>query len=84
MTTKVFEITSKLNSTISSNPISAAIVESAGSSSTMSPILSSPPSNGTSFLDYTPLFLQTTSAQALAGAFVWAALIITCHQVNQF
>lgn len=28
-----------------------------------------------------PIFLQTTTAQAVAGVFVWAALIITCHQV---
>ena len=27
------------------------------------------------------IFLQTTSAQAISGAFVWAALFITCHQV---
>ncbi|MCL4124388.1 UNVERIFIED_CONTAM: hypothetical protein GTU68_063202, partial [Idotea baltica] len=29
------------------------------------------------------IFLQTTSAQAIAGAFVWAALFITCHQIYQ-
>ncbi|XP_037803319.1 transmembrane protein 184B-like [Penaeus monodon] len=29
------------------------------------------------------LFLQTTAAQAIAGAFVWAALLITCHQIYQ-
>lgn len=28
------------------------------------------------------LFLQTTAAQTIAGAFVWAALLITCHQVG--
>lgn len=28
------------------------------------------------------IFLQSTAAQALAGAFVWAALFITCHQVS--
>lgn len=27
-------------------------------------------------------FVQTTAAQAIAGAFVWAALLITCHQVS--
>ncbi|KAB7497950.1 Transmembrane protein [Armadillidium nasatum] len=30
-----------------------------------------------------PIFLQTTTAQAVAGVFVWAALIITCHQIYQ-
>ncbi|XP_022666749.1 transmembrane protein 184B-like isoform X1 [Varroa jacobsoni] len=30
-----------------------------------------------------PTFLQTTGAQAISGAFVWAALIITCHQIYQ-
>lgn len=30
-----------------------------------------------------PTFLQTTGAQALSGAFVWTALIITCHQIYQ-
>ncbi|XP_071521271.1 transmembrane protein 184B isoform X2 [Panulirus ornatus] len=29
------------------------------------------------------LFLQTTAAQTIAGAFVWAALLITCHQIYQ-
>lgn len=28
-----------------------------------------------------PIFLQTTAAQAISGAFVWAALVITCHQI---
>lgn len=40
-------------------------------------------SNGTSFLERAPIFLQTASAQTLAGIFVWAALIITCHQIYQ-
>lgn len=30
-----------------------------------------------------PIFLQTTAAQAISGAFVWAALVITCHQIYQ-
>ncbi|KAL3238767.1 hypothetical protein MRX96_021800 [Rhipicephalus microplus] len=33
--------------------------------------------------DLPPTFLQTTGAQALSGAFVWTALIITCHQIYQ-
>ena len=36
-----------------------------------------------SILDQAPLFLQTGSAQALAGVFVWAALLITGHQIYQ-
>ncbi|CAN8002532.1 unnamed protein product [Ixodes hexagonus] len=33
--------------------------------------------------DLPPTFLQTTGAQAISGAFVWTALIITCHQIYQ-
>lgn len=36
-----------------------------------------------SILEKAPIFLQTGSAQTLAGAFVWAALVITCHQIYQ-
>lgn len=28
------------------------------------------------------IFLQTTLAKGVAGAFVWAALFLTCQQVN--
>ncbi|XP_039621126.1 transmembrane protein 184B-like isoform X2 [Polypterus senegalus] len=28
-----------------------------------------------------PIFLMTTSAQAISGFFVWTALLITCHQI---
>lgn len=34
-----------------------------------------------------PIFLQTRAAQGIAGAFVWAALFLTCQQVfcdNEF
>uniref|UniRef100_A0A2R5L8T1 Putative seven transmembrane receptor n=2 Tax=Ornithodoros turicata TaxID=34597 RepID=A0A2R5L8T1_9ACAR len=41
-------------------------------------------SNATQLLEQLPpTFLQTTGAQAISGAFVWAALIITCHQIYQ-
>lgn len=29
------------------------------------------------------MFLQTPAAQGIAGIFVWAALFITCQQVNE-
>jgi hypothetical protein len=29
----------------------------------------------------TPIFLETKAAQGIAGAFVWIALFMTCHQV---
>jgi hypothetical protein len=29
----------------------------------------------------TPMFLETKAAQGIAGAFVWIALFLTCHQV---
>lgn len=32
----------------------------------------------------TIFFLQTSAAQAIGGAFVWAALLITCHQIYQY
>lgn len=28
-----------------------------------------------------PMFLMTTTTQAISGFFVWTALLITCHQV---
>lgn len=28
-----------------------------------------------------PMFLMTTTAQAISGFFVWTALLITCHQI---
>lgn len=40
------------------------------------------PSNHT-ILDYAPIFLQTPFAQALAGLFVWAALLLSCQQIYQ-
>uniref|UniRef100_T1J1S8 Transmembrane protein 184B n=1 Tax=Strigamia maritima TaxID=126957 RepID=T1J1S8_STRMM len=32
----------------------------------------------------TVYFLQTSAAQGIAGAFVWAALLITCYQIYQY
>lgn len=31
-----------------------------------------------------PMFLQTRTAQVIAGIFVWAALFITCQQVRLY
>lgn len=39
-------------------------------------------SNGTEVVGDDQLFLNTATAQALSGIFVWSALIITCHQVG--
>lgn len=36
--------------------------------------------NGSEIEDW--LFLNTVTAQALSGIFVWSALLITCHQVS--
>lgn len=30
----------------------------------------------------TPIFLQTTAAQVIAGLFVWTAVFVTCQQVE--
>uniref|UniRef100_A0A8C2HCS3 Transmembrane protein 184A-like n=1 Tax=Cyprinus carpio TaxID=7962 RepID=A0A8C2HCS3_CYPCA len=38
-------------------------------------------SNGTQVVEDDKLFLNTRTAQALSGIFVWSALIITCHQI---
>ncbi|XP_053206265.1 transmembrane protein 184B-like [Panonychus citri] len=39
--------------------------------------------SGHGLLAYTPIFLQTGTAQTIAGCFVWLALIISCHQIYQ-
>lgn len=31
-----------------------------------------------------PIFLMTTTAQAVSGFFVWTALLLTCHQVTSW
>ncbi|XP_016414983.1 transmembrane protein 184A-like isoform X1 [Sinocyclocheilus rhinocerous] len=38
-------------------------------------------SNGTEVVGDDQIFLNTPTAQALSGIFVWSALIITCHQI---
>lgn len=54
------------------------------SNSTSLPTTTVSPTNGSSsILDQAPIFLQTGGAQALAGVFVWASLLITCHQIYQ-
>lgn len=37
--------------------------------------------NITQLVEHPGIFLQTTSAKAISGAFVWTALFIACHQV---
>ena len=52
---------------------------------TTTPTLSpspSPPEGSLPPIPHHKIFLETSAAQAIAGAFVWAALIITCHQVS--
>ncbi|XP_053214229.1 transmembrane protein 184B-like [Panonychus citri] len=39
--------------------------------------------SGHGILAYTPIFLQTGTAQTIAGCFVWLALLISCHQIYQ-
>ena len=38
--------------------------------------------NITQLVEHPGIFLQSTSAKVIAGAFTWIALFITCHQVN--
>ncbi len=54
------------------------------SQSTTSPIhniMANIPQNLTELVEHPGIFLQSTSAKAISGAFVWIALFITCHQV---
>lgn len=40
--------------------------------------------SNSSTADLPTIFLQSAAAKGIAGAFVWAALIITCHQIYQY
>lgn len=62
-----------LNTTDFENSTTLVIDDSFISNGTMTPNITEIP----------PIFLQTTAAQAISGAFVWAALVITCHQIYQ-
>lgn len=39
--------------------------------------------NRTEIVGDDQIFLNTATAQALSGIFVWSALLITCHQVDR-
>lgn len=41
------------------------------------------PDHNNTLLEFGPIFLQTATAQALAGLFVWGALIISCQHIYQ-
>lgn len=78
-----------MNSVITSTEIASSSVTTAAVSSVTSfPVINSTGSNSSisnsSTADYPMLFLQTAAAKGIAGAFVWAALLITCHQIYQY
>lgn len=47
------------------------------------PSTTMPDSNSTSFISDSS-WLRSATAQGIAGAFVWAAIFITCHQIYQY
>ncbi|XP_069823343.1 transmembrane protein 184B isoform X1 [Dendropsophus ebraccatus] len=51
-----------------------------GTEAPVSPNLSRTPEEEPFTLEQ-PMFLMTTTAQAISGFFVWTALLITCHQI---
>ncbi|XP_044157772.1 transmembrane protein 184B isoform X2 [Bufo gargarizans] len=51
-----------------------------GTETSVSPNLSRMPEEEPFTLEQ-PMFLMTTTAQAISGFFVWTALLITCHQI---
>ncbi|XP_075689807.1 transmembrane protein 184B isoform X2 [Rhinoderma darwinii] len=51
-----------------------------GSETTVTPNLSQTPEEEP-FTLAQPMFLMTTTAQAISGFFVWTALLLTCHQI---
>ncbi|XP_043209731.1 transmembrane protein 184B-like isoform X2 [Amphibalanus amphitrite] len=69
------------NTTTTAAPAVTAVTAAAANTSelpdgTVTPLVPLPGEEGY-------IFLETVSAQAIAGAFVWAALLITVHQIYQ-
>lgn len=64
--------------TSSSSSLSSMIPLSSGSG------ISAAANNITQFVEHPGIFLQSSSAKIIAGAFAWTALFITCHQVIFF
>lgn len=58
--------------------VSSAVIRNA--STTMA---SNTSSHHSSHAPHAPIFLQTSSAQVIAGFFVWSALIISCQHIYQ-
>ncbi|KAH9516755.1 transmembrane endosomal protein [Dermatophagoides farinae] len=63
--------------TSSSSSLSSMIPLSSGSG------ISAAANNITQFVEHPGIFLQSSSAKIIAGAFAWTALFITCHQIYQ-
>ncbi|XP_059483439.1 transmembrane protein 184B isoform X1 [Neocloeon triangulifer] len=63
-------------SSSTSSPLSSTTLSSVMSSTAAAIVSTEPPA-------IEPIFLQTKTAQGIAGAFVWVALIMTCHQIYQ-
>jgi hypothetical protein len=76
-----------MNSTkLWSNTSATNLTQSLSLSTTTSPIhkiMADIHPNLTELVEHPGIFLQSTSAKAISGAFVWIALFITCHQIYQ-
>lgn len=66
-----------LDSSISDSSSRSLLLSNISNRSNMTVVVSE---NGT--LEVDEIFLNTVTAQALSGIFVWSALLITCHQVS--
>ncbi len=51
-------------------------------SSLVTSVLSTTPGANQTYGVMSKIFLQTTAAQAIAGLFAFAAILVTCHQVS--
>lgn len=66
-----------LDSSMSDSTSRSQLLSNISNRSNMTVVISE---NGTLVED--EIFLNTVTAQALSGIFVWSALLITCHQVS--
>lgn len=88
-----------MNGTSSSNSSSSSVLLAAGSSNDIMTIMESTQrlvqdmeeittelsvTNGTDSSFFQSTFLQTAAGKGIAGACVWAAILITCHQIYQY
>ncbi|KPM05757.1 transmembrane protein 184B-like protein 2 [Sarcoptes scabiei] len=59
------------------------MTESTKTLSSISAGISTAANNLTQLFEHPGIFLQSSSAKVISGAFAWTALFITCHQIYQ-